>query len=295
MDRNAPLKIVYIGGYGRSGSTILSILLAQDPKTFCLGEMGLFCHNDGFVERSRHLMVDERWAALVKSRAAEPFASEVKSRVRRWMAGSIFALLLPSHMKTATRSRLLKRVRVFDQASGLTLPVLIDASKTARGLAARPFLLADSDEIDIRFIHIEREPSAVIAAITRFRHADHHVNWTWLTGLRASLGWCTANAIAHRFGQMHPDRYLHVRFEDLLNNSKVTLTKIASFTGLNMDSAILDVTSNRSMLVPLMFAGNRLARQPTITLEKMHSNSPTRVSWPARFVLWGFGPGSTVS
>ena len=38
-------KIIYVTGYGRSGSTLLDMMLGSDPDTFGAGEMSTICRH----------------------------------------------------------------------------------------------------------------------------------------------------------------------------------------------------------------------------------------------------------
>ncbi len=263
-----PHRVIYIGGYGRSGSTILSILLAQAPGTYCLGEIGLFCSDHEFEARADHLIPDQRWKTLIESRGAEPFLSERKSRAKRFLGGSLLSLFLPRKLLRSTRARLDAQICAYAKHTNMQDPILIDASKTARGFAARPFGLAGNASIDLRFVHIERECNKVVAAVARLRHSKHKVTLTWFIKLRANLGWYLANLVARHFQRLYPETYFHIKFEDLIADPEKILRNLALFVSVDLSKTMLAVAGHRSIPVPVMFGGNRLARNVSITLER---------------------------
>ncbi len=267
------LHIIYLGGYGRSGSTILSILLAQDPLAFCLGEIGQFCDDAVFIKSSMPLGGDPRWRSLIDSREFEPFLSERQSKVKQWLSGSTLTLFLPQILSRQTSNRLEAQAHAFATASGIANPILIDVSKTARGMGRRAFSLCAAGSLDVRFIHIERNVRDVIAAVARFRHNPRRVSWPWFIKLRALSGWFCANLVARHFQRKHPERYLHISFESLLADPTATLERVAGFSGINLDKAIESISKHEPIEVPLMFGGNRVARNETVFFETHHERS----------------------
>jgi hypothetical protein len=120
--------------------------------------------------------------------------------------------------------------------------------------------------LDLRVLHLTRDPRRTVQS-----YVDRGSNWV-LEGRRARraldswrpiLGWRIANRIARRIGRdLGPDRYMHLRFEDLLADPVAALRRIGDFAGADLSAAIERVRSDDPIQAGHMVGGNRTRLAP---------------------------------
>jgi hypothetical protein len=261
--------ILYIAGYGRSGSTLLDRLLGLLPGVRGLGEIARL----PWHLRDPHQAV----CACGTTLAACPFWSRVVAAVDpalRDAGGPAGAWRLVRRYDGARRLWLPGGTsgRAFERYAGFTravlaavrretgVSVLVDSSKSARNSAARPLALAALGE-DVRVVHLVRPLGGVLASVRRY---DQRA--PLLRAPRTVAGYAAANLAARTVGRrIGPGRFLPVRFEDLITDAEREVARIGAWAGLPLPPAWPDVTEtfnhrfagNRSRLEPLVIPGVR--------------------------------------
>ncbi len=195
-------KLIYIGGYGRSGSTLLEYLLTASPSLVACGEI------------MRHVKRFRRKQTCTCGRPPKdcpvwgPFQRKSKQ--------------LPDGDHEDLTLALLARLAGDYSA-------VIDGSKTAWGSFAMPFRLRKRLGRDFLLLHIIRDPRAVCWSTIRTarKHQDSRLTSApILRGLRTAIGWSLANIAAELFGRRHPELYMRVTYEELTRSPETTLRKI---------------------------------------------------------------------
>ena len=86
---------------------------------------------------------------------------------------------------------------------------------------------------DSRFIHIVRDPYATLVAIRRSMAREHYP-------LMKNIARSLYNSYYYLFkNRIHLDRYLIIRFEDLITDTEVTVRRIADFVGIPFSEILL--------------------------------------------------------
>lgn len=229
-------RLVYIGGYGRSGSTVLEALLAMSPDVIACGEtVGAIRAERWDKECScgRPALECPVWGPIL----AEPEKLKHVSHVDLDLA------LL--ERLTASRT------------------VMVDSSKTARGAALAPFELRRKLLRDFRLLHLVRDPRAVCWSVVRWEVArakrkDSSVNVARLYA-RAALGWVAANSACELFGRRYPDQYMRLRYETLTQSPENVMRDLFReiLPGRVQQFDESNSSDNRHQLF-----GNRLRRKP---------------------------------
>jgi len=243
----------FLIGCGRSGTTILGQTLAQHASLHYLNEPRELW--------SKAYPVTDVWSGQAATRRGRVVLDAADaSRWRTWWLGRLFRRTL----RDAGCPRLLEK-----------LP--INAFRV-------PFL--DTLFPDARFIHLVRNGIEVARSIERECergpwYGENDYKWTQLTALasadashgallelctgpyeRGLLEWrLSVDAVLETAAHLPSDRYLLVRYEDLLNAPAHTIARIETFLGLPADPAVT------------AFAEERIARRsaeaetlPTTTL-----------------------------
>lgn len=189
-------KLVYIGGYGHSGSTLLEYLLAAIPEVTACGEVAS-------VVRERGRKAKCTCGRLAKECVVWGELQESGSSLDGW-----------SHERLVVA--LAKRL---DRPGA----IMVDSSKTPRGSLGIPSRLATALGTDFILVHLVRDPRAVAWSAVK---KSGRQGTQPLIGLRtgaAALGWTAANLACERFGRGHPESYVRLRYEDVVSDPVSTL------------------------------------------------------------------------
>jgi hypothetical protein len=225
-------KLVYIGGYGHSGSTLLEYLLTGCTELVACGEVAS-------VVRDR---LKKQQCTCGRRSQACPIWSQVLSADAPLSGKTHEALTLA----------LLARVRK-------RYDLMVDSTKTALGHALAPFRLRRALGDDFLLVHLVRDPRAVAwSAIKKTERRNMTVNRP-LYCARVALAWSAANLACEMFGLLHPKRYLRLRYEDFVAAPRGTVQQILQRVspGAKWHAETLGVTDNRHQLY-----GNRMRGRP---------------------------------
>lgn len=229
------VKVLYISGSARSGSTVLTKALGELDDVFAAGELRLiwqrsYINGDdcgcgmGFRECAVWSEVTER--TFVMSPNVDPRTMVAMQPKRRYVP---LALLPPSDRFLARffKQYIANLDALYSAIADTTeCRVIVDSSKIP--LYAHILQLAPS--VDLYVLHLMRDPHGVEYSRLRRkekgdpRFRDHRL---W----KSALSWCIENAIHEVFGRRRPSRYLRIRYEDLMEAPVETIDTIGRFLG----------------------------------------------------------------
>ena len=248
----AAVPILYVGGTGRTGSTVLDRMLGNVPRVFAAGELTWLW----FALRSggrcacgaRH--VDCRvWGPVLLATFPEDFgnpdamaevADEMFALRRRFDSRYLPVMGLPGAKQALTSrlgpypSRLASLYRNLLEHTGAEL--IVDSSKEPHYSS----ILAARAELDVRFLHLVRNPQATAYSWARRRTelgfgVGHEMERRG--PISASIYYDVSNVAADALWG-GGDRYLRVRYEDLVASPDDTLRRIGRFAGLVIDPEV---------------------------------------------------------
>jgi len=274
-------KVLYIAGYGRSGSTVLDVILGNHPEVVSAGELTYLI--DEWRTPGRRCACGasyancEFWKGLPETVSlSEETAQQVVRRIERRCA-TVPVLLdaLPEEVKEAYH-RFQRGVFSYLMETA-EASIVVDSSKSAGDAAMRLHTLSQIAGLDVYVLHLVRDGRATMASCVRTGsnwalegHADSPV----FPGMRAAAGWTLANfwvlGLSRQYVQ--PDRYLRIHFEDLTTHPARTLDAIGAFVGIDMDGIIDQVTRGDAFEVGHNVGGNRVRKKDTIQLRTSSSN-----------------------
>lgn len=274
-------RILYIAGYSRSGSTLLDMLLNQSPSVASGGELTYLLDDAKSPRRTCTCGATygacARYGTWVVSRP-EGEAALVRQVEQR---AHFHTLLHGKVTSQDTRAYGDYADSLFSHIQNMTgAEVVVDSSKSARDAAGRPLALSRLAGLDVRILHLTRDPRQTIRS-----YIDRGSNWvleghrsraaleTW----RPILGWTLANRIARNVGQaLGPDRYLHLKFEDVLADPTAALHRIAHFADVDLSDAIQAISADRPLIADHMVGGNRTRLQP----QRINPSATTNTALP---------------
>ena len=223
-------RIVFVLSSPRSGSTLLRAILAGHPQLFAPPELHLLYY----------ATMDQRYRALANKQNQHLLTGTVRAVMQlRGCSAEEAAALLRSceerQMPTYQFYRLLQ-----NQLGGR---LLVDKTPT---YAMSPEILqrAEQNFAEPLFIHLVRHPCGMIRSfedgkleqLTPFMRESHFTRRQL-----AELTWLVTNEnIANFLGALPEERYLRVRYENLVREPEALLRRICDFLGIPFASDMLD-------------------------------------------------------
>lgn len=234
--------VLYIGGFGRSGSTLLETLLGSAPDVTSLGEV---------VHLWRRGLAGDELCGCGRPFSRCPFWTEVGDRafggwqhvdVDRVLAlqravdrQRLTPLLLAPRLPAGLGSRVAEYVACYQRLYAAAAEVggttaVVDSSKHP-SLAA---LLRTDSALDLRVVHLVRDSRAVAHSWTRQvrrPEVDGEVFMPRHSTLGSSGYWLGQNGLFHLIAARAVPT-LRVRYEDLAGDPAAVLASVRTFTGL---------------------------------------------------------------
>ncbi|GGK32712.1 sulfotransferase family protein [Pilimelia terevasa] len=234
--------VLFVGGLGRSGSTLLELLLTAGADVCAVGEVvhlwerglvGGECCGCGapFRECPFWTAVGDRafggWAALDAPTVLGLKAAVDRTRHLPWLA----ARRLP-RVRTATVARYTGLYqRIYAAAADVTgARLVVDSSKHA----SLAFALRWAADLDLRVLHLVRDAPAVAHSwgrrVRRPEITDRVAYMPVLSPARASGRWLAQNAAFDLLARRLPVHRL--RYEDFVAAPDAALAGVRAFAGL---------------------------------------------------------------
>jgi hypothetical protein len=290
---------IYVLGYGRSGSTLLDILLGNASGIESVGELDLL-HRDW----------NTRVCSCGEAYEACPFWASIDRRVQAALGprtraaldatlrrvedlGALPALALgwlPRRARREYREQLRALWAAIASVDGCD--TILDSSKSAREAAGRALALGRVAGLRVRGIHLVRDGRAVLWSVRRGDNVrlgagakDDDAQYR-APALRAVLGWMLANVIALVTERLSPrGSILRVHYERLVSQPDEELARIAAFLGRDLDDVRRRVRDGEALPVGHNTGGNRL-RQGGAVRVRSDEEWRTRLSRRDRVLFW---------
>jgi hypothetical protein len=250
-----PPKVLYIGGTGRTGSTVLGKLLGQFDDVFSCGEL-TFLWKYGLGQGGRcscgaRLANCEVWSSILRAAfgAEPPDPERMVALRRRFWSGHLPLMLLPGGGRRGLRrleefpQRIERLYRAIASVTGAR--VIVDSSKEPH----YSYILREATDLPVYFLHLVRDPRAVWYS-WHHRPLEQALDGRVVTeqrgSLRASLYYTVSNTAAEALWASHP-RYRLLRYEDFIERPRDTLAAVGEL--LDEELPVDDVLHGRRFVV----------------------------------------------
>ncbi len=268
------LKVIYVMGAGRSGSTIFGTALGNCHNAFFAGELDVYTRRRGMPTNEEP--------------STEAFWSRVRQRLE--LSGATANAewhKLFEHPSSLFRRRRRKDRRAYARfneclyqavAAEAQVSVVIDSSH----YPLRRWRLRDSG-IEVHTVHLVRHPVSVVRSL----QTDINPKTRFAANAYLWIVWCLAEVVY--FGLVGTKS--KVRYEDFLREPQAELARIGWECGLDPSAIRFD-----ALRTGPVFAGNRLIRRGTVALRPLDpAEAPPadrfseRMQW-AWIKRYGYGP-----
>ena len=269
------MKIIYILGYGRSGSTILNALLDQHPELTGVGELvNLVCQGwleDGYCACGRPASTCPFWTRVKEAWCER---ANIKDPAHYWALqrrSSGYSSVLPFAGnigdKERTRAFLHSTKALLDAIGEVSgCQTLVDSSKVPGWLLT----LARLPDVDLRVIHLIRDGRGAVWSLGKsYDKADklgvqHDISSrsAWQT----SLSWSAANVLCEYATLRAGLSSLRLRYEELTLDPVGSLGRLGRHSDFEPASLIELVESKKTFSAGCAIAGNRLRMNRELSL-----------------------------
>jgi len=262
--------VIYIAGYGRSGSTLLDTLLGNHPQVFGAGELMWLFHR---VEQNADCSCG---AALGDC----PLWKEVLAQVAHKLPGVSWreagTITLEAERIFGRNADLVRYAEIWRavfqairRVSGR--PFVVDSSKSNRIGFRRLRLLTRHLASSVKALHLVRDPRAVMWSLRRGTNRGLEAGSDLpLAGgmVRGLMSWTFSNLAVESL-RRDPAVALHgLRYEDLTAEPATTLDQMGRFLGLDLTPIIQRIAAGESFDPGHGIAGNRMRRGGAIRLRR---------------------------
>jgi hypothetical protein len=230
------IKILYVAGCGRSGSSLLGHVLGQ-LEGFCYVGEAMWSNARRLTTRLCGCGVllgsCDFWKAVRREIARGSGAGEAPEflglgRLPRWR--HLPLTFAPDHerrLESLYGESWRSCRRLYPAISAVSgAEVIVDSSKSvpyARMLGLLP-------ELDLHIVHLVRDARAVARSWQRLKPAPDRFDQPYLsqhTPLKAAVLWATSNLGAELLCRRPPDRYLRLRYEDFVARPRESVDRLS--------------------------------------------------------------------
>ena len=263
-------KIIYIAGYGRSGTTLLDVVLGNSKNCIGAGEISNFYidltdHQNYVFDKKRQ----DFWNSVeeIVSKKLEQVIENNNLKVVQIQMESNLGIILQAIKKYSKEQYLKIQNILFDTIKFVSkCEVVVDSSKTSRMTIWRPLMLSKLDGYEIRIIHVVRDGRSVLSSQLKGdnrkmmeKKENQKLSWPFL---RTVVGWSTANFSAIFYNFFFKEKFHLIFYEDLISNPNLELKKLQKFTELDLSDTIQKLDKEKPIFGEYQFRGNRLLRKP---------------------------------
>lgn len=240
------LRVVYVVGKGRSGSTLLDDVLGTMPGVASLGELRLLwsrCLDDGYLcACGAPVSACPVWRpaleAAVGALTPDRFA-RVERLQRRVMAWPQVPRVLAGVRTSADRELGEVLGRLYPAlAEALGAQTLVDSSKWP----LPPAVLGQVPGVEAWVVHLVRDPRAVAHSYRRRKGGVGQPELPRFGALHTALSWSVRNATAELARKPLPDdRFRRLRYEDLAAGPRAVVQDLGAWLGVReADAGFVD-------------------------------------------------------
>ncbi len=299
-------RVVYIGGMGRSGSTLLEKLLNELPTTFSVGET-LHLWERGLRDNERCGCGDS-FSECVHWSNVGPVAFDGWDNVDvdrlidlRWgvdrsrRLAQIFSLYRGRTMNRDERTYTDALRRVLAGSAEVSgEQVMLESSKHLSTAA----LMGATDGLDVVVVHLVRDPRGVAYSWTKQvarPEADGEIMPQYRPS-RTAARWVADNSGFEALARLGVP-VAQIRYEDMLADPKATVESVARLAGIDLQPGDLDYINGSEVRLrspmhsiagnPMRFGGEtlelRLDERWRDAMPTVHQRTVSRLTQPLRW------------
>lgn len=232
---NAKIKVLYIAGFERSGSTIINRVLGQIEGFVAWGELrDIWQH--GITENRLctcgelfldclewQKIFDRAFGGVDSVDAVQMF--QLQRKIRNSFLLYYLGLLPKEYFKNIGSEYFKHLTELYDAIESITgSRVIVDSTKASW----YGFILGMLPNIDLYVLHIVRSPQGVCHSLAK-RKKQGEKESQWYNPWHASLSWNLKNSAVEILLKHPAQNYSIMRYEDFIGNPKASVKTILDF------------------------------------------------------------------
>ncbi len=229
------VKVLYIAGFERSGSTLLTKVLGELDETFAAGELRGIWHCS--YRDNQHCGCGNAFRDCdLWQRVTEQTFGRFDQVDYQWMLDHRpkrrdTALMLMPGSRKFVAGRFKKYIETLDRlyvsiAESTGSKIIVDSSKTP----LYGYVLGLAPSVDLYVLHLVRDPRGTQASNIRRAKAGHRQLQNYSV-TKSSVLWDMLHVTQELFGRQHQKHYMRLRYEDFIQDPIATVQQIKEFLG----------------------------------------------------------------
>ena len=263
-------NIIYIAGYGRSGSTLLERILSSNDQLFGLGEVKFLfnslLNNESYCSCGEKVSDCDYWYKIIEEMDLKNinYLHELEDlrRKNEYLHSIVF------NNEEEYNEILNNLYQNIIKHTPSETKYVIDSSKTSRDSFFRPFLL--SKNFNVKVIHLVRDGRGCMWSNIKGSNRKMEKGLDpklKFPSLRTSISWSLANLSPHIFQYKHNNNYIRIKYEDFVKNPENSLNRIAKYIDIDLSEQINMLKKQKEIPLGHQLAGNRLRKKKKIILK----------------------------
>jgi hypothetical protein len=263
---NSKVKVLYIAGFERSGSTIVNRVLGQIDGFIAWGELrDIWQH--GIIENRRCTcgalfrecpawtkILNEAFGGVERVNAQEMVRLLKKTRAS--VLPHYFGALTDKFLKSNVEEYLNSLEQLYQAIKTTTsCKVIVDSTKASW----YGYVLGMLPTIDLYVVHVVRDPRGVCSSLQQYK-SKGEPRCQWYNPIHASLSWNLKNSAVEMLLNRSPERYLRMRYEDFVQNPKTAVESVLNLVQEKVTQLPFKDDFTVEMGVDHIFAGSPSSR-----------------------------------
>ena len=239
MNNGAPrrVKVLYVAGLGRSGSTILANTLGQVEGFFSGGELNFIW---------KHALIENRLCGCGKPSRECPFwgpvfngefggqSEELASEMMRLQYAGARTRHIPLMLTEGGREKIRVRLGKFLENTGRLYRAIqaVSGSRVVVDTSKEPaygYALGMVDGIDLRVLHLIRDPRAAAYSWAKKKRQPDSPDREFMhqkSPTQSAVLWDAWNSAIEALWRDKPENYLRLRYEDFIAEPRHSFEQI---------------------------------------------------------------------
>lgn len=268
------IRIIYIAGYGHSGSTILEMLLSCSKGVVGFGELSEIGKKN--PERILNIVQQKKFCKKYYDHINEKL-DDIDESMK-----AINDIVHCEYLSPKKRKMDLIRYKKFwdvffsaaAEVNGDAQSIFVDSSKSSISRALRPILLNGLKNIDLTCIHLFREPTPILFRLRKKAREKKNIRPQneFLLLVISSCHWIFSNIWPILISKSCK-RYVRLSFEQLCKEPEETLKNLSNEIELDLNEAISRIKNKEPLSHTCALAGNRILFQDEIRFQPQKNSS----------------------
>ena len=239
---NAPVKVLYVAGLGRSGSTILANTLGQVEGFFSGGELNFIW---------KHALIENRLCGCGRPSRECPFwgpvfdgefggqSEDLAREMMRLQYSGARTRHIPLMLTDGGREKIRARLGKFLDNTGRLYKAIrsVSGSRVVVDTSKEPaygYALGMVPGIDLRVLHLVRDPRAAAYSWAKKKPQPDSADREFMhqkTPAQSAVLWDAWNAAIEALWRRTPEKYLRLRYEDFIADPRASFEAMLELVG----------------------------------------------------------------